>query len=123
MKNTILITLASFLFAGLTVFGESECGVFANSECCKAPSVVKFSQPQLPSDLLKPGETAEIIIRCAIDEDGKLVGTKTISSSHQVLESIVVKAMANWEFDAALEKGEKQRATINVPFRFNVAAR
>ncbi len=123
MKITILITLASFLFSGLTVFGESDCGVATNSSCCKAPSVVKFSQPQLPKDLLKAGETAEIVIRCAIDENGKLIGTKTVSSSHRDLESVVVAAIANWEFESALEKGEKLRATVDVPFRFTVAAR
>lgn len=123
MRITIFITLASFLLSGLTVLGESECGEAANLSCCKAPTVVKFSQPHLPKDLLKPGETAEIVIRCAIDENGKLVGTKTVSSSHEDLESVVVAAMADWKFESALEKGEKLRSTVNIPFRFTIAAR
>ena len=35
----------------------------------------------------------------------------------------VVAAVKDWKFNASLEKGESQRATIDIPFQFTVAAK
>ncbi len=118
MKSVSLLALIISLFAQATLIG-SDCEV----TCCKAPSVVNYAQPEIPQDLLKPGETVEITLRAAIDENGKLIGTKTISETHPNIEAAVVKAVKNWTFDPSLEKGEAQRATINIPFKFTVAAK
>ena len=118
MKSVSIFTLMISLFAPVVLLG-SECEV----TCCKAPSVVDFAQPVIPNNLLKPGETAEITLRAAIGKDGKLIGTKTVSSTHPKIEDVVVSAVKNWTFDASLEKGEAQRATINIPFKFTVAAK
>ena len=118
MKSvSIFALLITFVFhAALT---GSECEV----TCCKAPSVVNFAQPDIPKDLLNPGETAEITLRAAIDEQGKLIGTKTIATTHPNIEATVIEAVKSWTFDASLEKGEAQRATINIPFKFTVATK
>lgn len=118
MKSVSLFTLFISLVFQVALMG-SECEV----TCCKAPSVVNFAQPDIPKDLLKPGETAEITLRAAIDEQGNLIGTKTIATTHPNIEAAVVEAVKSWTFDASLEKGEAQRATINIPFKFTVAAK
>ena len=118
MKNLTTLFMAISFFAPVCLLGEN-CDV----ACCKSPTVVKYQQPEVPADLLKPGESAEIVIRCAIDRQGKLIGTKTVTSSHEQLEASVVTAIQNWTFDASLEKGEPRRATINIPFKVTLAAK
>jgi len=118
MKFVIKFAVLLALLSPIRLLAE-DCEV----SCCKAPTVVNYSQPEIPADLLKPGETAEIVLRCAIDDKGQLIGTKTISSSHKHLEGLVVAAVQQWTFAASLEKGEPQRATVNIPFKFTVAAK
>lgn len=122
MKPSVfLISAIIFLFqSGLAA---SECGDAKVDACCKAPEVVKYSQPELPAKMLKPGESAEIVVRVAINEKGELVGTKTVSSSNKDIEAIVIAAIQEWEFEPSLLNGEARRATINIPFKFTVAAK
>ena len=119
MKKTILSLLVTCLISPFGLLAEGDC----ETTCCKAPEVVKYTQPELPQELLKPGETAQIVLRCAIGAKGELIGAKAVSSSHEALEEVVVAAVKNWKFDASLEKGEAQRATIDIPFQFTVAAK
>ena len=118
MKSVSVLALFTSLIAQATLFG-SDCEV----TCCKAPSVVNYAQPDIPQDLLKPGETVEITLLAAIDENGKLIGTKSISATHPNIEDAVITAVKNWTFEASVEKGEPQRSTINIPFKFTVAAK
>ena len=115
--GSVLALVASLVIQG-SLLG-SDCDV----TCCKAPSVVEYAQPELPKDFVKAGETAEIVLRVAIDDKGKLIGTKTISNTHPNIEETVVAAVKEWTFSASLEKGEPQRATVNIPFKFTVASK
>ena len=119
MKKTILSILVTCLLSPFTVFAEEDC----ETACCAAPQVVKYNKPELPTDLLKPGESAQIILRCAISAEGELIGIKTVSSSHEALEKVVIAAVNDWKFEPSLEMGEAQRATIDIPFQFTVAAK
>ena len=84
--------------------------------------VSKYVEPVIPSEMVKAGESCEIIVRCVIDEEGNLVEAKTISTSNKHLESAVIEAVENWEFEAAKHKGQGRCSTINVPFRFTLAS-
>ncbi|MCB1121550.1 MAG: energy transducer TonB [Verrucomicrobiae bacterium] len=123
MRISALITLIGLLFTVSNAFGDASCNPDETKDCCKGPTIVKYSDPQLPDNFLTKGETAEIVVRCAIDENGKLIGAKTIKTSRQDLEKIVMAAIEKWEFDPSLHMGEPQRATINIPFKFTVASK
>ncbi|MDA0349408.1 MAG: TonB family protein [Verrucomicrobia bacterium] len=118
MNSVIKLAVVITLLSPVGLFAE-DCEV----SCCKAPTVVNYSKPEIPADMLKSGETAEIVLRCAIDEKGQLIGVKTLSTSHDKLEAVVLAAVQHWTFDASLEKGEPQRATVNIPFKFTVASK
>ena len=83
--------------------------------------MVKAEEPVLPRKLLKPGESAEIIIRCAIDEKGELVNVRTITTTHKELEKVVMKSLENWEFRAAMLNGKPLKSRVDIPFKFVLA--
>ena len=121
MKLSVIPIIFSILMSPVLMFANESCG--DEKTCCSAPKVVKYVQPELPADLLKPGDSARIVVRCAIDETGKLVGARTVSASRKDVEAIVLDALKSWEFEAAKHEGEAQRSTINIPFSFTVAAK
>ena len=115
--------MISLMITPLISFGNLNGSIFKNDSCCIAPVVKKYIQPKIPSDVVEPGQTGEITVKCLIDDQGNLVGAKTVQSSHDKLEDAVMSALENWEFDAAVHMGEHRRSTIDVPFRFTVASR
>jgi TonB family protein len=77
----------------------------------------------LPENFLNKGETAEIVVRCAIDEKGELVSAKSLKSTREDLEKIVIDAIQKWEFEASTHMGKPQRATLSIPFKFTLASK
>lgn len=122
MRIPTLVFLITSLITFTGAYGASNSDDSAKS-CCKGPTVVKFEEPKIPEDFLTKGETAEIVVRCAINEKGELIGAKTVKSTREDLEKIVMAALEKWEFDPSTHMGEPQRATLNIPFRFTVAAK
>ena len=86
-----------------------------------APVTAKAEEPVLPRSLLKPGESAEIVICAAIDENGKLVNTRTVSATHKELEKVVIKSLKKWEFRPAMLDGKPIKSRVDIPFKFVVA--
>ena len=122
--KTLLITILSILLAGVAgALGkphESE-GKRSLDQVKVAPLTAKAEEPVLPRSLLKPGESAEIVICAAIDEKGKLVNTRTVSATHKELEKIVIKSLEKWEFRPAMLDGKPIKSRVDIPFKFVVA--
>jgi len=116
MKKTLLILS---IITAISAFSAAQAE--ESKDCSIAPEVAKYVEPQLPNDVLTPGETGKVIVKCAISEDGELIGVKTLSSSHEALTEVVMQALEKWEFKAATLNGEPVRATVDIPFSFALA--
>ncbi len=122
--KTPLIAILSLLFLGAAAaVGNANERDHKKSPVQEkvGPITAKTEQPVLPSNLLKPGESAEIVICCAIDEDGDLVNTRTISTTHKELEKVVIESLEKWEFHPAMLNGKPVRSRVDIPFKFVLA--
>jgi len=122
----VIMKKALFFFTILTALGGStllgtETKAEAGQDCCLAPEVAKYVEPSLPEDVLAAGETGKVVVKCAINEDGELVGIKTLASTHEELTEVVMEALKEWEFKAATLNGEPIRANVDIPFNFSLA--
>ncbi len=122
--KTLLITVLSLLLLGAaaTVGHANESDNKKSPDPTKVgPVTAKAEEPVLPRSLLKPGESAEIVICAAIDEKGKLVNTRTVSATHKELEKVVIKSLEKWEFRPAMLDGKPIKSRVDIPFKFVVA--
>ncbi len=122
--KTLLITVLSLLLAGVVgAVGKTPESEEKRSldQLKVAPVTAKAEEPVLPRSLLKPGESAEIVICAAIDENGKLVNTRTVSATHKELEKIVIDSLEKWEFRPAMLDGKPIKSRVDIPFKFVVA--
>lgn len=122
--KTLLITVLSLLFFGAAsaVGNSNETDHKKSPDHDKVgPITAKAERPVLPKNLLKPGESAEIVICAAIDEDGDLVNTRTVSTTHKELEKIVMESLEKWEFRPAMLNGKPVKSRVDIPFKFVVA--
>ena len=122
--KTVLITVFSLLLAGVAgVVGKPHESEEKRSldQVKVAPVTAKAEEPVLPRSLLKPGESAEIVICAAIDENGKLVNARTVSATHKELEKVVIKSLKKWEFRPAMLDGKPIKSRVDIPFKFVVA--
>ncbi len=122
--KTLLVAILSLLFLGAAaaVGNSNESGHKKSPLHDKVgPITAKTEQPVLPRNLLKPGESAEIVICCAIDEDGDLVNARTISTTHKELEKVVIESLEKWEFRPAMLNGKPVRSRVDIPFKFVLA--
>lgn len=122
--KTLLITILSLLLLGAAaaVGHSNESDNKKSPDPTKVgPVTAKAEEPVLPKNLLKPGESAEIVICAAIDEDGDLVNTRTVSTTHKELEKIVMESLEKWEFRPAMLNGKPIKSRVDIPFKFVVA--
>ncbi len=122
--KTLLITVLSFLFLGIAAaVGNSKESDHKKSlvHNMVGPITAKAEEPVLPRNLLKPGESAEIVICAAIDQDGDLVNARTISTTHKELEKIVIESLEKWEFRPAMLNGKPVKSRVDIPFKFVLA--
>ena len=111
-----------FLVAGAAVAKPHESEEKLSHDHVKvSPVPAKVEEPVLPRNLLKPGESAEIVICAAIDEKGKLVNARTVSATHEELEKVVIASLKKWEFRPAMRDGKPVKSRVDIPFKFVVA--
>ncbi len=85
------------------------------------PTAVNKLPPTYPSSLLSKGVSGRVLVNCVVDAEGRVTGTSIKQSSgHPDLDKAAINAVNKWKFKPATKGGRKVKATVVVPFNFEV---
>lgn len=98
--------------------GEAGSQVAASSRPARVLQAPRPDYPVISRDL---GEQGVVMLRLAIDADGKLLRTELQKSSGFTrLDKAARDSVARWQFQAALENGQPVAAQLVLPVRFSL---
>jgi TonB family protein len=94
---------------------------FESGELDTPPQPVSKSQPIYPNRLLSKGVGGRVVVEVGVDPTGKVTAAKIrTGSGNRELDEAALKAVRKWRFRPAVKNGKKARATVLVPFDFEV---
>jgi TonB family protein len=87
----------------------------------KKPGIKNYSQPEYPSNLRKRNIEGEVIVSLRIDKEGNVHDLKIHKSSgFDSFDQAALKAVSEWNFEAAKKDGNKVEVIVNLPIRFKL---
>ena len=84
----------------------------------KMPRVVHLVQPKFSEIVYRSGTSGEVVIRVQIDQTGKPVQAKILKSTNNLLDSAVIEAVMQSEYEPGEMTGGPVTAWLTIPFKF-----
>lgn len=79
------------------------------------------SAPLFPHTARREGVSGEVTVEFVVDEEGRVLAPRVVSSSREVFEEPTLRAVAKWRFHPGRSGGRLVRFRMVVPVVFTVA--
>jgi TonB family protein len=83
-----------------------------------APVPVRRVEPKLPEGVALDSLNGEVVLRVSVDDDGRVKEVEVLKSLQPEVDREMVKALKEWTFEPAREKGGRGDTTFVMTFRF-----
>jgi TonB family protein len=83
-----------------------------------APVPVRRVEPKLPEGVDLDSLNGEVVLRVSVDADGRVKEVEVLKSLQPEVDRETVKALKEWTFEPAPEKGGRGGTTFVMTFRF-----
>ena len=84
----------------------------------KAITILKKVPPAYPAGAKKEKIQGKVVLEVTIDEQGKVVGVKTVESVHSSLEEAAMVAIKQWEYAPFIMDGKPVAVNTTVTINF-----
>lgn len=78
------------------------------------------SSPLYPMEAKKDGRGGEVVVEFTVDESGRVIDPRVVSSTDRVFEESSLRAVARWQFEPGRREGKIVRFRMNVPLVFKL---
>jgi periplasmic protein TonB len=82
------------------------------------PVPVRMVSPEYPRDLKREGVSGLVMVKCTVDEQGNVIATEIVKSSHEAFEKPAVDALKRWKFKPAKQDGAAIAMKVSIPIKF-----
>jgi protein TonB len=84
------------------------------------PEAVRQPQPIYPTDAKNSGENGEVVVTFVVDESGRVLNPRVVSSSDPIFEQPTIRAIGQWRFAPGTLHGVRVRFRMSVPVSFHL---
>jgi protein TonB len=84
------------------------------------PEAVRQPQPIYPLSAKTAGENGEVVVTFAVDESGRVLNPRVVSSSDPVFEEPTLRAIEQWRFRPGTVHGVPVRFRMSVPVAYHL---
>jgi protein TonB len=99
---------------------EKEIGTYRPESLDRSPEAVRQPQPIYPLDARIKKETGVVVVAFVVDESGRVLNPRVVSSSDPVFEAPTLRAIEHWRFAPGTLRGVPVRFRMSVPVAFNL---
>jgi protein TonB len=106
--------------------GDPDNGIGSGGQTCssesldRSPEAVRQPQPIYPLDAKNKNESGEVVVAFVVDESGRVLNPRVVSSSDPVFEEPTLRAIEQWRFAPGTLHGLPVRFRMSVPVAFNL---
>ncbi len=86
----------------------------------RSPEAVRQPQPIYPLDAKNKGEGGKVVVVFVVDESGRVLNPRVVSSSDSVFEAPTLRAIEQWRFAPGTLHGVPVRFRMSVPVAFTL---
>jgi protein TonB len=84
------------------------------------PEAVRQPQPVYPINAKNTGESGEVVVTFVVDESGRVLNPRVVSSTDPIFEEPTVRAIGQWRFAPGTVHGIPVRFRLSVPVEFHL---
>jgi protein TonB len=95
-------------------------GIVRSGDLDHTPQTRYQAAPQYPFEAKREGRTGAVTVEFVVDESGRVLEPRVVSSSDRVFEEATLRAVAKWRFDPGKRNGRVVRFRMAVPVVFNL---
>lgn len=103
------LSIVGLLAFAIPAFGQTKSDL---------PVPVRTVAPEYPSELRREGIAGIVMVKCTVDEQGNVVSTEVVKSSHQAFEKPAIDALLKWKFKPARQDGAAIAMKVSIPIKF-----
>ena len=101
-------------------FGEGIANLFNINKIDQRPTPRVQPQPAYPYELSRAGISGDVVVEYIINENGDVIDTRIVRSSHQGFEIPAVQAVQQWKFKAGRKGGKAVKVRVSQLIEFNL---
>ena len=117
MNTRILLFVSLFVFS-FSCVGLAGEAVRLEENSRGAVKITKKVAPAYPADAKEKHITGKVVLDVTVNEQGKVIATKTKESAHPSLEKAAVDAVKQWEFDPLKMDGKPTAFITTITLNF-----
>lgn len=93
-------------------------GVLSAVELDEPPRARFQPAPIFPHEARRDGQRGEVIVQFLVDEEGRVLEPRVVSSTHGMFDASTLQAVAKWRFHPGRSSGRIVRFRMSVPVVF-----
>ncbi len=105
---------------GKTFLKEDDTGfeTFLMEDLDQKPSVLVATQPIYPYSMQRSKTKGEVLIEFIIDQNGRVIRPRILSSSHREFEAPAIEAVLRSKWQPGRKNGKDVRTIVHLPINF-----
>jgi protein TonB len=84
------------------------------------PEATRQPQPIYPLDAKTSGTSGEVVVAFVVDESGRVLNPRVVSSSDPIFDEATLRAIGQWRFAPGTRHGVPVRFRMSVPVAFHL---
>jgi len=101
-------------------FGKGIANLFDINNLDQRPTARVQPQPAYPYEMSRAGISGDVVVEFIINENGDVIDTRIVRSSHREFEVPAVQAVQKWKFKAGRKGGKAVKVRVSQLIEFNL---
>jgi periplasmic protein TonB len=101
-------------------FGKGISNLFDINNLDQRPVARVQPQPSYPYEMSRAGISGDVVVEFIINENGDVIDTRVVRSSHREFEVPAVQAVQKWKFKAGRKGGKAVKVRVSQLIEFNL---
>lgn len=101
-------------------FGKGISNLFDINNLDQRPVARVQPQPAYPYEMSRAGINGDVVIEFIINENGDVIDTRVVRSSHREFEVPAIQAVQKWKFKAGRKGGKAVKVRVSQLIEFNL---
>jgi len=101
-------------------FGKGISNLFDINNLDQKPVARVQPQPSYPYEMSRAGINGDVVVEFIINENGDVIDTRVVRSSHREFEVPAMQAVQKWKFKAGRKGGKAVKVRVSQLIEFNL---